>query len=514
MTKSVSIKDIHKSFAAKVLDGVSFDIDRGSIHGLVGENGAGKTTLIRILSGLLKADAGMIELSGARFFPQSRREAIDEGVALVSQELSLIETLSIAENILISSLPSKFYRINKRQTLKQARLFLEAVGLGHLDDREKLSSLTLADKQLIEFAKALATETKYQRLLILDEPTSALSPIKIDHMHEILKEKSQNGLGILYVSHDLEAVIKICDQITVLRDGKIALSQKNKSLTEDQLVSAMSGSDSRVRTKRSPRKIGASVLKIKGLSSDAFPNPISLELNQGEILGVAGLGGSGRSELLHTIFGLEKKITGQAVLKRNDQDISIENADGAVMAGMALIPEDRKQQGIFAGQPLTTNTLISGLARSGSLFGWILPSEEQKRTRGLLQKLMVKYQGALQKIDELSGGNQQKMLVARWLNAKASVWLLDEPTRGVDVASKSAIHDKLEDLADKGDSMIVVSSDLDELMRISDRILVLSKKRLVSVLSPDRWSKHKILEEAFNLKYLREGSPTEVQNNG
>ena len=266
--------------------------------------------------------------------------------------------------------------------------------------------------------------------------------------------------------------------------------------------------------KRPPRKIGASVLEIKGLSSDVFPNPISLELNQGEILGVAGLGGSGRSELLHTLFGLEKRISGQALLKRNDRDISIENADGAVTAGMALIPEDRKQQGIFAGQPLTTNTLISGLVRSGSLFDWILPSEEQKRTRGLLQKLMVKYQGALQKIDELSGGNQQKMLVARWLNAKASVWLLDEPTRGVDVASKSAIHDKLEELSDKGDSMIVVSSDLDELMRISDRILVLSKKRLVSVLSPDRWSKHKILEATFNLKYLREDSPMEVKNNG
>ena len=197
MTESVSIKGIHKSFAAKVLDGVSFDIDRGSIHGLVGENGAGKTTLIRILSGLLQADAGTIELSGARFSPQSRKEAIDEGVGLVSQELSLIETLSISENILISSLPSKFHRINKRQMLKQARLFLEAVGLGHLDDHEKLSSLTLADKQLVEFAKALATKNEHQKLLILDEPTSALAPIKIDHMHEILKEKSQNGLGIL-----------------------------------------------------------------------------------------------------------------------------------------------------------------------------------------------------------------------------------------------------------------------------------------------------------------------------
>ena len=514
MTESVSIKDIHKSFAAKVLDGVSFDIDIGSIHGLVGENGAGKTTLIRILSGLLKADAGTIELSGVSFSPRSRRDAIDGGVALVSQELSLIETLSIAENILISSLPSKFFRLNKRETLKQARLFLEAVGLGHLNHREKLSSLTLADKQLIEFAKALATETEHQRLLILDEPTSALSPIKIDHMHEILKEKSQNGLGVLYVSHDLEAVIKICDEITVLRDGKVAISQKNKSLTEEQLVSAMSGSDSRVRTKRSMRKIGASVLNIKGLSSDVFPNPISLELNQGEILGVAGLGGSGRSELLHTIFGLEKILSGQAVLKRNDQDLSIENADGAVAAGIALIPEDRKQQGIFTGQPLTTNTLISGLARSESLFGWILPSEEQKKTRGLLQKLMVKYQGALQKIDELSGGNQQKMLVARWLNAKASVWLLDEPTRGVDVASKSAIHDKLEELTDKGDSMIVVSSDLDELMRISDRILVLSKKRLVSMLSPDQWSKRKILEAAFNLKGSKEDSPMGVKDNG
>jgi ABC-type sugar transport system ATPase subunit len=508
MPESVSIKDIHKSFAAKVLDGVSFDVERGSIHGLVGENGAGKTTLIRILSGLLKADTGTIKLSGTKFSPRSRREAIEGGIALVSQELSLIETLSIAENILISSLPSKFFRLNQGQMLKQARFFLEEVGLEHLNHSEKLSSLTLPDKQMIEFAKALATEPKNQRLLILDEPTSALSPTKIDHMHEILKEKSQKGLSVLYVSHDLEDVIKICDQITVLRDGKVALSHKNGSLTEEQLVLAMSGSDSRVRANRTPRQIGAPALKIKALSSNVFPNPISLEVKRGEILGIAGLGGSGRSELLHTIFGLENKLSGQAILSKKGKDISIESAKDAVSAGLALIPEDRKYQGIFAGRPLTINTLISGLARSESLLSRLLPSEERKKTGDLLERLHAKYQGTFQKIDELSGGNQQKVLVARWLNAKASVWLLDEPTRGVDVGSKSAIHKKLKELADDGAAMIVVSSDLDELMKISDRILVLSKKRFVSMFSPDEWSKHKILEAAFNLKDTKEESPT------
>lgn len=499
MSEPIAVSNIHKSFASKVLNGVSFAIKKGSIHGLVGENGAGKTTLIRILSGLLEADTGTLELSGINFWPRSRRQALDSGIALVSQELSLIDTLSVADNIVISSLPPGSFKLNRKSTLRRAEALLDQVGLNQINPSDKLSSLALGEKQLVEFAKALAMAKDKQKLLILDEPTSALSATQVDRMHNIISEKAQSGASILYVSHDLEHILKMCDQITVLKDGRVVLSEDNDSLTESKLVSAMSGSTFQQSGERVEKTIGPPILKITSISSDEFPNPISLDLYQGEILGIAGLSGSGRTELLRTIFGLTENRSGQVVLKKEGQDVSIEDASVAVAEGLAMIPEDRSRQGILSRRPLTLNTLISGMAKSHSLFSRLLPKNEQKKTRSLLNKLNVKFEKPSQKIDELSGGNQQKMLVARWLNTDARVWLLDEPTRGVDVGSKVSLHNQLKELAGTGKAMIVASSDLDELMKICDRILVLSKKKFTSMLHPDQWSKRKILDAAFNL---------------
>ena len=239
MSEPIAVSNIHKSFASKVLNGVSFAIKKGSIHGLVGENGAGKTTLIRILSGLLEADTGTLELSGINFWPRSRRQALDSGIALVSQELSLIDTLSVADNIVISSLPPGSFKLNRKSTLRRAEALLDQVGLNQINPSDKLSSLALGEKQLVEFAKALAMAKDKQKLLILDEPTSALPATQVDRMHNIISEKAQSGASILYVSHDLEHILKMCDQITVLKDGRVVLSEDNDSLTESKLVSAM-----------------------------------------------------------------------------------------------------------------------------------------------------------------------------------------------------------------------------------------------------------------------------------
>ena len=498
MAPRISIEGLCKSFASPVLKDVDLEISPGSIRGLVGENGAGKSTLIHIICGLLNFDRGSILIDGTKFSPRSRKASLDRGIALVSQELSLIDTLSVRENILLTALPTKQLRIDPRSVSEQAEELIRLVGLGHISPQAAAASLSLAEKQLVELAKALSLPEKLCNLLILDEPTSALTTPQIERVHQIIKERASSGTSVIYVSHRLEDVIKVCDSVSVLKDGEVVLTSASEALSSKTLIRAMSGEEYIDHGNTLHREVGPLRLKVNGLSSVEFPTPISLECHQSEILGIAGLAGAGRSELVHTIFGLAKKRRGEVVLHKEGTEITINNAGMAVRNGMALIAEDRKTQGLFMDKSLAFNTTIAGWGKLGNALTAVLPNRERRATNELLQRLKVKYDGVLQKINTLSGGNQQKVLIARWLNTQADVWLLDEPTRGVDVSSKMAIHEQLRNQRDRGALLIIVSSELEELMALCDRILVLSEKEPVRIFKRGEWTKEQLLEAAFS----------------
>lgn len=494
----IEIVGIDKRFAVPVLQQVALTIAPGSIHGLVGENGAGKSTLINILCGLLPADNGTLVLDGQGYAPSSRSAALRSGLALASQELSLIDTLTIAENILLATLPQNYGRIDRLALAASAEALMAQVGLEHLSARTLVSDLSLAEKQLVELAKALSMPTARSRLLILDEPTSALSSPQAERLHRIIKERAALGLSVLYVSHRLDDVLHVCDTVSVLRDGVIQLTAASAELTSNDLIRQMSGKEAQSSADETRREPGAVRLQVERLSSDQFPQPISLHCHRGEILGIAGLAGAGRSELLHTIFGLSRNRQGRVALLHGGQETTIDSPSSAVTNGMALIAEDRKSQGIFSGETVSLNSGIVGLGKLGNVFSRLLPGREQRLSEELIHKLRVKCEGPMQVIDRLSGGNQQKVLLARWLQAEASTWLLDEPTRGVDVGSKLAIHQQLLKLRAGGAALIVVSSELEELMALCDRILVLSKGKCVATFDRGNWSKQGLLEAAFS----------------
>ena len=498
MTARIAIEGLDKSFATPVLKQVALQISTGSIHGLVGENGAGKSTLINIISGLLPPDSGSMALDGKSYSPTSRKAALDAGIALASQELSLIDTLSVAENILLTSFPQRALGINRHAVRQRARVLMDLVGLEQLSPQTPLAQLSLAKKQLVELAKALSMPEDTTRLLILDEPTSALTSPQADQLHRIIKQRSASRLSVIYVSHRLDDVLSVCDTVSVLRDGVIQLTAACASLTSNDLIREMSGEELLRHSDDKPRTFGDVRLTVEQLSSVDFPEPISLHCHRGEILGIAGLAGAGRSELLHAIYGLSAERQGRVVLHAAGQDSVIDSASTAANNGMALIAEDRKSQGIFTGKTISLNTTIAGLGKLGGALSAILPRREQRVTEELIAQLKVKCEGPLQTIDKLSGGNQQKLLVARWLQAKSDVWLLDEPTRGVDVGSKLAIHDQLRQSRDQGAALLIVSSELEELTALCDRILVLSDKKAVETYHRGQWDKEMLLEAAFS----------------
>lgn len=498
MTTRILVEGLSKSFATPVLNGINMEVKAGSIHGLVGENGAGKSTLSNIISGLLKPDAGIVKLGGDRFAPADRRESLSKGIALASQELSLVDTLSVAENILLSALPQKAIQIDQKKARARAASLRDLVGLNDVALSTQVAKLSLAQKQLVEFAKALSMPKEQTQLLILDEPTSALTDPQSNRLHQIIKDRAEEGLSVIYISHRLDEVLEVCDIVSILRDGEIRLTAPSNSLDSSELIKVMSGMELLCHSKEAPRNFGSLRLQVEQFSSADLPNPVSLQCHVGEVVGIAGLSGAGRSELLHGIFGLGTERQGQVILYESNRQIEIDSANTAVKNGMAMIAEDRKSQGIFATKSISLNTTVAGLSKLGGSLSAIAPKREFQVSEELIDRLKVACEGPLQLIERLSGGNQQKVLIARWLETEARIWLLDEPTRGVDVGSKLAIHNHLRELRDQGAAMIIASSELEELTALCDRILVLSNKKVVAIFNRGQWSKQLLLEAAFS----------------
>lgn len=492
----VAARGICKAFAEPVLKNVDLDVLAGTIHGLVGENGAGKSTLVRILVGLTSADAGALLLDGRPYQPADAADSLTAGVAICAQELSLIDDLTIAENILLHTATSGWAHIRRRRAEEKASELLGIVGLERMPGT-RVDKLSLAEKQLVEIAKALATDAN---LLILDEPTSALTEPQADRVHAILRRKAADGVAVIYISHRLRDVLTLCDQVSVLRDGEVRFTRPAHALHEQALIREMAGADADFEAAGQPEEGASAIqLSVENLRTRSLPHPISFNCRRGEILGIAGLAGSGRTELLHAVFGLDKRLAGSVKLRTNGVETDIRSTRHAIRCGIGLVAEDRSRDGVFGDQALAFNVTVAGLRRIATRLGRLIRSRETSVVLKLIRELRVsKTNGVDQRTRELSGGNQQKLMLARWLHCESRLLLLDEPTRGVDVAAKLAIHEELVRLREAGTSVVVVSSEVEELQSLCDRILVLSDRTLVDEFHRRDWSQERILAAAFS----------------
>lgn len=491
----LAIRHLDKSYAAPVLSDVCLTISKGEVHAIVGENGAGKTTLVNILAGLVRRDGGEIELDGDPYDPCGPRDAFAAGVSIAAQELATIDTLTVAENIGLRGLPAHRGVIDRASLDDTTRELLGVVGLEEAKADMPVGKLSIADRQLVELARAFLADA---RLLVFDEPTAALTSPQADRLHRLIRERASTGTAVIYISHRLGDVLDIADTVTALRDGKVVLSESADSLVVDNLVTAMAGNVFRQHELEfRGEQPGAPLIRAEAITTADLPEPVSLTGHAGEIIGIAGLAGAGRSELLHAIFGLARLTSGRVVRVIEGADVALKNASHAVSLRLALLGEDRQSMGLFRGQSVQTNMMIPGKREDAFPLRLVDSREESTAAAALVSKLDIRCRGPAQDIDELSGGNQQKALIGRWLHCESDVLLLDEPTRGVDVGTKGAIYDLLFGLRDNGKCILLASSEIEELMTVCSRILVLSGRRLVREFTRGAWSETDILAAAF-----------------
>ncbi len=491
----LAIRDLDKSYAAPVLKKVCLAVAAGEVHALVGENGAGKTTLVNILAGLAPRDAGGIELDGVPYEPSGAKDAFAAGVSVAAQELATIGTLTVAENIGLRALPARGGIVDRAALHDCAREALAIVGLDDAIIDMPVQALGVADRQLVELARALTGDA---RLLVFDEPTAALTSDQSDRLHRVIRERAAQGTAAIYISHRLRDVLGVADTVSVLRDGRVVLTAPAESLAVDDLVAAMAGNLFRQQggETRASRP-GAPLIRAESVTTADLPVPVSMTGHAGEIIGIAGLAGAGRSELLHALFGLVRLTGGRVERRVVGADVALKDARHAVRCGIALLGEDRQSQGLFRGQSVRTNMMIPGRGGDLSPLRLIDRRRETAAAAALVDRLDIRCRELGQDVAELSGGNQQKALIGRWLHRDAEVLLLDEPTRGVDVATKGAIYELLSELRDDGKCIVLASSEIEELMTVCDRILVLSGRRLERQFERGAWSEKDILAAAF-----------------
>lgn len=494
-TLLLQVVGLHKSYNVPVLTDFSFDLCGGEVHALIGSNGAGKSTFARILCGLTPPNSGEIQFNGHRHAPRSKREAEHAGIVMVLQELNVIGTLSVAENIFLNRLPRRAGFVRFAALHDQAREALARVGLGGLDPATPAGQLGVGQQQLVEVAGALAHNC---RLLILDEPTAALTDPETDRLFDNIRRLQADGVGIIYISHRMDEIRRIANRVTVLRDGQRVATHEAAEVTPASMVREMVGHDLPERKAAAERAAGEPALRVDRLRAGDRVRDVSFQVRRGEILGLAGLIGSGRTETLRAIFGADKKDGGEVFLGSATWPIVIREPADAVRAGIGMVPEDRKQDGLLLTQSIRVNTTLATLPRHTRRGGWLDTKAETETTGSLCQRLDVRCASLEQAVSELSGGNQQKVVIGRWLARDCSVLLFDEPTRGIDVAAKDMVYQLLRDLAADGKAVVFVSSELTELMAVCDRMLVMSAGRIAAEFLPGEWTQEKITHAAFS----------------
>ncbi len=487
--------DIDKSFpGVQALSAVDFDLRAGEVHALVGENGAGKSTLMSIIAGIQKPDSGQMCLYEQQYEPNGRADAEEHGIRMVMQELHLISNLSVAENIFIGKLPNRFGIIDYDKLNGAAREIMEKVGLGDVDPDVPVRLLGVGQQQMVEIAAGLSRRC---RILVLDEPTASLTDREIELLFAQIRKLKAEGVGIIYISHRIEEVTRIADRVTMLRDGKVISTNPTSELGVSDIIRMMVGRDLEHEQLRHDLKAGQVALRVVGLTRGGKVRDVSFEVRRGEILGVAGLMGSGRTETMRAVFGADRPDSGKIYLYGASEPLEIRTPRDAVRNGIALLTEDRKEQGLLSGLAVRVNISLTRL-RDVSRFGWMDIVEERSVADRYIAALGIRCSSNEQTVGELSGGNQQKVVIAKWLYRDCEVLIFDEPTRGIDVGAKFEIYHMLAEMAEKGKAVIVVSSDTKELMAVCDRIMVMSAGRLAATFGPSEWSQEKIMAAAFS----------------
>jgi ABC-type sugar transport system ATPase subunit len=486
------LADISKSFpGVRALDGVSFDLRAGEVHALLGENGAGKSTLVKIMSGVYRPDQGTIRIDGREVEISAPTEAQALGIVPVHQELHLEPYLTVAENIFLGRQPlGRFGLIDHARMKRQAQAIIDGLGVS-LDPSATVQSLSVAQRQIIAIARAASTTA---RIVIFDEPTSALTDRETDLLFELIKRLKAKGLGIIYISHRLEEIFRLCDRVTVFRDGRLVGSNPVADTNLRELIAMMVGRDISDLFRKEAAEIGDVVVEVKGLGARGLFSDISFSARRGEIVGIAGLVGAGRTELARAIFGDLPYDSGE--IRIDGEPLPPGHSPSrAIAAGIGLVPEDRKEQGLVTGLPVRQNISMA-LLKTLSRLGVLSIAREKKLAETYIARLAIKTPSMDQKVTFLSGGNQQRVVIAKWLATNPRLLIVDEPTRGVDVGAKAEIHSLLCELAKQGLAIIMISSDLPEILAMSDRVVVMHQGRVAANLQAGDLTQEAVMHHA------------------
>jgi ABC-type sugar transport system ATPase subunit len=487
----LDLKSISKSFpGVKALDKVHFRLRPGSAHALCGENGAGKSTLMKIINGIYEMDEGEIYFKGKSILPQSPKQMLDIGVVTIHQELSPILDMTVSENIFLGREPrGRMGLIDVKRLRTDTEELLAKYGLSY-NPQALMRSLSISDIALIEIVKAISRNAS---VVIMDEPTSSITDSEVKILFENIKLLKSEGTGIIYISHKLDEIFAVCDEVTIFRDGKWVHHCAINEIDKKGIIEKMVGRELTEQFPKSAHKTGNAAFQIKNFSGNGFAN-ISLEAREGEIVGVAGLVGAGRSETFRAVFGLDRHEGGEVLLK--GKPVRIKRVRDAINAGIIMTSEDRKRQGIIATLSVRENIILPSL-NDILAFGLLNLKKEKTMVAGMIQKLLIKLSSYNHLVSTLSGGNQQKVVLAKWLLKSPAVLILDEPTRGIDVGAKYEIYKLMGALAESGAAIIMISSELPELLGMCDRIAVMSNGKLTGTLDPSEFSQNKIMELAI-----------------
>lgn len=490
----LEMENITKEFpGVKALDNIQLKIKKGSVHGLMGENGAGKSTLMKIIFGIYTPDKGTIKFKGKELKISGPKEAVNRGISMIHQELSPVPHMTVAENIFLGREYSfgKTGWVNDKKMVEEARKLFETLNMD-IDPTAKMKDLSIANMQMVEIATAVSYNAD---LIIMDEPTSAITEKEVEQLFGIIRSLQAKGVSIIYISHKMDEIFKICDELTVFRDGQYIGTKGAHELDQDTLIQMMVGREIKQVFHKEKADIREVALSVQNLSKKGKFHHVSFEVRKGEILGIAGLMGAGRTEVMESIFGIDPPDSGDVYI--HGEKVKIKSPKDAIKHKVALLTEDRKLTGAFLPISIRENMIISSIDQFLT-FGYLNKKAVEKTCNEQVQKLNIKTPHIDQLIMNLSGGNQQKVLLARWLLNDPDILILDEPTRGVDVGAKSEIHKLMSKLAQEGKAIIMISSELPEVLGMSDRVVVMHEGRKKGELSREEANQEKILEVAYS----------------
>ena len=489
----LEMRGITKAFAGvQALKGVDFYVRPGTVHALMGENGAGKSTLMKCLFGIYHKDEGTIKLRGQEVNFQSPHEALLNGISMVHQELNLVLQRSVMDNMWLGRYPTKGVFVDQDKMYRDTKAIFDELDID-IDPRARVGTLSVSQMQMIEIAKAFSYDAK---IVIMDEPTSSLTEKEVNHLFTIIRKLKDRGCGIVYISHKMEEIFQLCDEITILRDGQWIATQPLEGLDMDKIIAMMVGRSLNQRFPDKENKPGEVILEVRNLTSLRQPSirDVSFDLHKGEILGIAGLVGAKRTDIVETLFGIREKAEGTITL--HGKKINNHNANEAINNGFALVTEERRSTGIYAYLDINFNSLISNIRNYKNKVGLLDNSRMKSDTQWVIDSMRVKTPGHRTQIGSLSGGNQQKVIIGRWLLTQPEILMLDEPTRGIDVGAKFEIYQLIAELAKKNKGIIIISSEMPELLGITDRILVMSNGLVAGIVDTKTTTQNEILRLA------------------